>query len=169
MQNNFINNEIWILSFGGGFQRAEIYKDLIEEKIRSDFKNAIKEKVNNIIEEFYVGKNIDGEQHIDILVKVKTWIDSKFSHILLNDEIRFGVVQKLINLHLKYLWCLGHLPLPPHCPFDRIIISKLKIKKPPAWTKLNSVDEYRRLVEKAVIIAGERPIAEWELEVFSRR
>jgi len=72
---------------------------------------------------------------------------------------------------LKYQWCLGELATPPHCPFDRIIISKMKLPNPPAWTQLDSVDAYKILVEKAsqLASASDKSIAEWELDVFSRR
>ena len=45
----------------------------------------------------------------------------------------------------------------------------MKLSDPPAWTKLDSVETYKMLVEKASILAGKKTIAKWELDVFSRR
>ena len=30
-------------------------------------------------------------------------------------------------LYLKYLWCLGEICRPPHCPFDRMVIEELDV------------------------------------------
>jgi hypothetical protein len=87
-----------------------------------------------------------------------------------NGRLRFGIAQKLINLYLKYRWCLGQIPTPPHCPFDRIIISKIGLYNGVInWTEIDCPNTYRSLVEKAQIKAGEMSIAEWELLEFSRR
>jgi len=45
----------------------------------------------------------------------------------------------------------------------------MKLSNPPSWTQLDSVDTYKMLVEKARGLAGNKSIAEWELDVFSRR
>jgi len=103
------------------------------------------------------------------MINLKTRIDSKFPNILNCGEITLGVVQKILNLYLKYQWSLGNIPEPPNCPFDRIIIEKLKIKPTPSWTTLNCPKDYLYLVERAKDIAGKKSIAQWELEAFSRR
>jgi hypothetical protein len=64
---------------------------------------------------------------------------------------------------------LGLIETPPHCPFDRIIISQLELNNPPSWTKLNSVEEYRMLVNRASELAEPKSIAEWELSKYRRR
>jgi hypothetical protein len=42
---------------------------------------------------------------------------------------RVGTAQKALNLYLKYLWCLGEIKTPPHCPFDRGIIQMLPVSE----------------------------------------
>ena len=82
-------------------------------------------------------------------------------------RIRIGSAQKALNLFLKYLWCIGEAPEPPHCPFDFQIISKL----PPAvrcnWTELDSIETYRALVAAAKTAAAGQSLAEWELAEYN--
>ena len=165
----YINYEIWILTFGGGFQRAGVYVANVADSTKSVFRMAIRNKINKIVKNKYKTVSVSSSAHIKTLIDIKKWIDESYSHILADGEIKFGIVQKIMNLYLKYQWCLGLVSMPPHCPFDRIIITKMNPPNPPTWTKMNSVEEYKRLVSKALELAGDKSIAEWELEEFSRR
>ena len=92
-----------------------------------------------------------------------------------NKKIRFNVghSQKLINLLLKYYWCSGWLKNePPHCPIDRIILSRAKIKNAgeiPAWTKINEIKDYKKYIREIKKVAEPKSLAMWELEAFNRR
>lgn len=44
-----------------------------------------------------------------------------------SNVFRIGSAQKALNLYRKYLWCLGYIPFPPHCPFDATIIDQLPV------------------------------------------
>ena len=92
----------------------------------------------------------------------------------MKDKYRYGIAQKLLNLYLKYLWCIKLIHTPPHCPIDRIIINKLKLKC--NWTQINDEKYYRRIIEKIKktikldeVHSPNESIAEWELKVYSRR
>jgi|FLOH01.1.fsa_nt_gi hypothetical protein len=174
LQNKFIDEEIWILTFGGAFQRAEIYKkdslsDTEREKVRAQFREKIKQYIREEIVPQY--KNIiDENKHIQNIEKFSEWSKS-FSLILNGGYLKIGVSQKLINLYLKYLWSLDLIKTPPHCPFDRIIITKLGYDNPPSWTKLDDISQYKEFVSRAKEKAKKEnlSIAEWELYVFQRR
>lgn len=168
-QAEFLNYEMWILTFGGAFQRAGIYSDNIDDKTKAEFRAAIRNKIDNIANNKYKKMEVSTDSHIKTLLEVKEWIDTNYFHILTDGEIKLGVIQKLVNLYLKYQWCLGLVCKPPHCPFDRIVISKMNLRNPPAWTKMNSIDTYKMLVNKAAELADKKSIAEWELDVFARR
>ena len=81
------------------------------------------------------------------------------------------VSQKVFNLYLKFLWCLGFIAEPPHFPVDRIIQQKLKIKLIKPWTKFTSVDEYMLVINHARELLGEKykSLPELELELFNDR
>lgn len=40
-QQIFINKEIWILTFGGAFQRANIYAENVNEKQKMELRDAL--------------------------------------------------------------------------------------------------------------------------------
>ena len=165
----YLNKEVWILSFGGAFQRANVYKKNIDENLRKEFRKSIQLKIEEYVKKDYTHQSPTSDQHCNNLIDIKKWTDKNFSQILSANEIKLGVVQKLLNLYLKYLWCLGKVSKPPHCPIDRIIISKLDIKNPPNWTTLNDIRDYMYIVEKITQNANGIDIADWELEAFERR
>ena len=181
MKKEFLNNEIWILTFGGAFQRANIYKENYSEKIRTDFRKALREKTEKLVSEKYHQK-VDKEQHIENIYELV-----KHSQNLRVDgnciPINFGVAQKLINLYLKYLWCLKEVPEPPHFPVDRIIQEKLiRILKDNTlatfkllpWTQFEDEIHYKEVIEKAKLITDnvkeykDLSLAELELKIFDR-
>lgn len=168
-KSDFLNYEIWILTFGGGLQRSGVYAANVSDINKSEFRNSVRNKINTLVKKIYRNSSVTSNEHIDNLEEIQNWINTNHSHVLKNGHIKLGIVQKLLNLYLKYQWCLGLVKEPPHCPFDRIIISKMNLSNPPAWTKLDSVDTYKMLVNKAKELAGNKSIAEWELDVFSRR
>jgi len=169
-KKEFLNEEFWVLTFGAAFQRVRIYSVIADNKRDRDIlKLGIRTKIEDLVEEKYSGIMVDGSKdHMNNIVELKAWIDEVFPTYLYNFEITIGVVQKLLNMYLKYSWTSGWIPEPPHCPFDRNIIKLLKLKKSPAWTKINTIEEYETLVEAAQEVACLKSLAHWELEVFER-
>jgi hypothetical protein len=168
----FLEDEIWGLSFNGAFQRAKVYKKGRTNKEKAVFRKAIRKEIRLILErEGYDVKTPSSEGHIKILEEIKESIDGKFQKILDKGSINLGVVQKLVNLHLKYRWCLGWVKTPPHSPFDRVILTKLKFKDTPSWVRMNDMKEYRDWIKRAADEAkagGYENIAGWELGEFRR-
>ena len=181
MKKEFLNNEIWILTFGGGFQRANIYKENFSENLRTKFRTALREEIEKIVKANY-HTTVLKEQHIDNIKKI---VD--FSEDLVVDNvtipINFGVAQKLLNLYLKYLWCLKEIPEPPHFPVDRIIQERLiKILKKNKldsfnllpWTQFEDNEHYDKVITKAKLITEKvekfkgLSLAKLELKIFDR-
>lgn len=75
-------------------------------------------------------------------------------------RFRIGLAQKALNLYLKYLWCADLAARPPHCPVDAIILAAAGIKDATPWTKLDSIDEYARLIERLRSRSAGKPRAE---------
>jgi len=166
-QKKFMDDEIWILTFGGGFQRAGVYKKGTTGAQKNEIRTHIKEYVRKLVESSYARKCPSSEVHSEIISKFCSDISSKFKKILRGERLRIGIGQKILNLYLKYLWCLRVIPKPPHCPFDRIIIKKLGLDV--SWTKFDDIKIYNKLVDAANEKAGPKSLSDWELEVFSRR
>ncbi len=172
-KKGFIENEILILTINGALSRGKAVYNFYEENDITDgrkkigFRNFIKDELKKL-KDVYKDDTVDEEAHIQNLLSFKKAIDANYKSILRNGGINFGRVQKLLNLYLKYMWALSEIGLPPHCPFDSIIISKLDDVSGIIWTDM-SLDDYRLLVSRAKEKAGNQSLAEWELEVFERR
>lgn len=167
----FIKNEVFALTIAGAFRQGRKYPIYYNGKDISDSQRTNLYKfIKNILhgyETIYKNK-VGDEQHIKNIEKLQTEINKNYSIIL---KLHFGRAQKLLNLYLKYLWALDLIPEPPHCPFDSIIIAKLKAKVP-AWTKPDFQEKhYIELINLARgQFSKERlSIAEWELKTFNSR
>lgn len=167
-QAKFIDEQIWALTFSGAFQRANIYKkNELSEKSRTQFREGIKEYITKEILPQYKAI-VDENQHIQNIESFTNW-SKGFSEILVGGYLKIGVSQKLINLYLKYLWSLNQIAIPPHCPFDRIIIKKLEYTNPISWTQLDDISKYKEFITRARAKADQcnLSIAEWELKVYN--
>ncbi len=168
-KQTFLHNEIWVLTFGGAFQRANIYKPNVEMEQRAAFRIALKNFViEHIIPQYK--EPVCEFSHVLNLEGIIAFSE-KYHEILNNEKLLIGVSQKLLNLALKYYWCLGEITTPPHCPIDRIIQKEgLKSKSIVNWTSMSEMDVYLRLIHKVQQIASGKgqSIAEWELKTFER-
>ena len=113
----------------------------------------------------------DEEQHytnIDALIAHASKVGAS---VLPTHAYKFGVAQKLLNLCLKYHWCLGRIEEPPHCPVDRIVIDKTSFRGKLNWTDIRSREKYAAVIaDIAQLAKGEGlSIAEWELRHYARR
>lgn len=84
-------------------------------------------------------------------------------------HLRRGTAQKAFNLYLKFLWCVGRIPTPPHCTVDNTVIRKLpKEFQNVKWTQIDSEGEYDAIIEAVQKIAGKEPLADWELREWNQ-
>lgn len=169
MKKKFIDEQIWLLVFGGAFQRAYIYKPNISEYEKKTFKTALIVFIENLSLDYKTGK-IEDPIHLENITAISNFT-IKFSDILSGDKLNIGVSQKVFNLYLKFLWCLGHIAEPPHFPVDRIIQQKLKCNPIKPWTQFTSLHEYMFVINHARDLLGEKykSLPELELELFNNR
>ena len=166
-QYNFIKNEIWILSWAAASQRANIFPKNISDEERRSLRNNLKLTLFKILDQFIAKEQISD----NILIKKIILLVEK--HRSNNFRFNVGHSQKLINISLKYYWCMGWLKNePPHCPIDRIILTKAGIKvdgKTPSWTKMDNIEDYKSYIKELKNISSPKTIATWELDTFNRR
>lgn len=165
-KKDFINNEVLTLTIEGALERSHTYKKNTNEKQKAVFHRFTRQKLGALSRK-YKSKVAEAE-HVANIIELKKAITNRFDD-LLKGQFRLGLAQKLLNLYLKYLWVLGWIPEPPHCPFDALVISRLRQKA--KWTVLDSVDDYKQLVGAARKAAGKEKIsiAEWELRLWQNR
>ena len=164
----FINNEVLSLTILGGLGRGyPVYRTAIRENDKNNLKIFLRKQLYQYGERYK--NDIDEKKHVENIKEFVQDITNKYGKILKDNKFRVGRAQKLLNLYLKYLWVLGKISNPPHCPFDRKIIEELGLDI--NWTKLDSIDDYKKMVEKARNTAKDNnvSIAEWELKMWSQK
>ncbi len=55
MKDTFINNEIWMLTYGASFQRAYAYTENASEVTKGYFKNMTSGLINNMLDQYKKG------------------------------------------------------------------------------------------------------------------
>jgi len=168
-QQAFLIEEIWLLTFGGAFQHSGIYRPTTTEKQRTHFRAMLRGYIEHTVLVKYKSQIIDSATHLEAIQNICNY--TKVFTDELKAPINIGISQKLLNLVLKYYWCLGLLPEPPHCPVDRIIQQKIYKQPKVNWTQLNSTDIYMQIINDIKDLAkrDDLSIAQWELENFDRR
>jgi hypothetical protein len=167
---DFIVSQLWILSWNASVQRAQLFDSKTTNHDRRKFRNAIilflRENILPKYETKASPKNNIYKTSRNCLMKEQS---SRWGYAW-PEGYKIGVAQKLLNLQLKYLWCLGLISEPPHCPVDRIIINETDLKDRISWTKITDITEYMtsNLCAKTSFLAI-NPSLEWELEVYNRR
>jgi hypothetical protein len=116
----------------------------------------------------YNKDGIKEEQHYKHIDDLIAYANSVGEKVLGKRGYKYGVAQKLLNLVLKYHWCLGTITEPPHCPVDRIVVDKTRYRGE-AWTKILQRSDYQKIIDDIKRLAGTQSVAMWELSIFSRR
>lgn len=166
-KERFMDEVILALSIEGAFQRAKVYKAHVSDHERSQLRDKLREYLIDI-SSHYKDVPITEEQHISYIEYLAKKMTTTFGSILANDEFRIGVAQKVLNLYLKYLWCLDLSTKPPHCPFDSTVLFEIG-KNDVSWTKIRTIAGYKLLVEAAKCFAGDEPLADWELRTWDEK
>lgn len=171
-KHEFITGELWILAWSASVQRSKLYKDQ-DQKDSHKNKRKFRKDVITFVSESIIPQYQDGtteEQHyknIDDLIAYANKIDPGI--LIKSQGYKYGVAQKLLNLALKYYWCLGFIKEPPHCPVDSIVISETKLQF--NWTEIKKRAEYQKIIEEIKILANKDRLSVpvWELRFYSRR
>ncbi|MBK7764497.1 MAG: hypothetical protein IPI46_14350 [Bacteroidetes bacterium] len=165
MKKQYLLNEIWGLTIGGAFQRANVYRGTQSEQMKNDFKRELKALIDGIAQHYKL--KVSEKSHLKNIEKI-----TEFKHeCLALHQLNFGISQKVLNLYLKYLWCMDEIETPPHFPVDRIIQQELGIKKIQPWTQMKTEEDYLQVIQKAREKAKEIDcsLAELELMLYKRR
>ncbi len=169
-KRQFIQDEIWLLSTFGAFQRSNCYSSSSSENERRVFREKLRKFIDeNLLKNYDI--QVSEKEHLENILAIQKFT-LNYSLLLKNDKLNFGICQKLFNLYLKYLWCLNELPsIPPQFPVDRIIQEKLGIKNIQAWTQFENPEPYIYVINIAkeyVKNTDFNNLAELELNLFKR-
>ncbi len=165
-QEQFLRDEIFSLTLMGTVQRAHVFADDSTEKTRKPFQGALRSELEGVAKEYR--EPVCEERHVQNILTLSSRLSSDHAEILQNGCFRVRLAQKALNLYLKYLWCLGVIPEPPHCPFDSLVIARLRgYHGPASWVILETEAEYRALIQAAKATAQGESLATWELKLYN--
>ncbi|MBW3467907.1 hypothetical protein [Arthrospiribacter ruber] len=165
-QKQFLLDQLWKSTLRASLSRAgNVYKAETTKEEKEIFKSKLFEFVSTLIHNNYLDNTPNEKDHVKNISAITNFAIS-FGFV----ELRFGHSQKILNLYLKYQWCLGHIHTPPHFPVDRLIQMKLGIPKPSQWTQWDDSKEYLKIIERAKTVARKQnieTIAELELALYN--
>lgn len=119
------------------------------------------------IERKYARFKVSEAEHVKFISETATEVSKVLGAQLHCGRFRVGVTQKLVNLHLKYLWVAGFVTEPLHCPLDGIIRDRAGLSYD--WTSNDSIADYSAAIAALQKVAGRKSLAVWELESFRRK
>ena len=164
MKKQFLRKIALSNTHSSSFQHARVYTKDVADSDREKFQKRFREKLAKL-EQAYKNR-VSEDEHIQNIQAFADQLSREFPQVLVNGRMRTGVAQKAVNLYLKFLWCLGLIQEPPHCPIDGIVL--IEVGDSSNWTELDGVDSYREIINKIKAVAGEQSLSEWELHLWNR-
>ncbi len=120
----FIKGSLCYRSWAASVQRANLYRKNANDKEKRTFRRQVISFLQEDIIPKYVKRCTEGQHYKNIETLIK-YANEVGKSVLKKTGYKYGVAQKLLNLTLKYYWCLDWVEEPPHCPVDRIIIDEI--------------------------------------------
>jgi len=147
-------------------QRGKVYRPGLSEMERKPLQLTLQQRLTQISGRYKSA--VTDEEHEQNIINLAKDITTAHGDILSDGIFRIGSAQKALNLFLKYLWCIGEVAEPPHCPFDFQIIQKLPVElQGIRWTQIGDIETYKKLVVAAKTCAAPLSLAEWELKTYT--
>jgi hypothetical protein len=169
-KRDFLIYELGLLSLKAALSTraggAPVYALSCKEHQRGTTKDGFRAVLDDILTK-YSSSTLNETQHIQFIAATAAKFSKEHADSLHRGKLRFGVAQKLVNLHLKYLWVTGLIGEPVHCPIDGIVRDLAGLQYD--WTSSDSQDEYVNAIAQLKRVAASRSLAVWELEEFRRR
>jgi len=163
-KRDFLHKEFFGLTLKATVQRARIYGRDATEHGRMSLHKGLRHALETTARDYT--HSVAEPDHLRNITSLADRLSSDCMGALRGGRFRIGPAQKALNLFLKYLWCAGWIPVPPHCPFDSIIIGQFPASQRRNWTDMDSIKDYQDLVAAAHRLAGTQPLAHWELLLY---
>jgi hypothetical protein len=120
------------------------------DKGKEKLQRTVKATLCELVAMYSTEVPVTTEQHMNNLKELIVRAEKCSSEFLRDRKLRIGVAAKMLNLFLKYLWCMGKIKVPPpHCAFDRQLIQDRLGLKNDDWTKISDPEVYLKWMEKA--------------------
>ena len=155
------------MSLLAALQRNKTYRDGLAEWRRSQFRAEWASLIRKEFQRYAKSRSpvSDGE-HCETIRRISDALACRFGAFLVGGRLRFGTSQKAFNLYLKYLWRLGVISTPPHCPVDGIVLTEAGVSG--SWTKCDAEGEYMAWISRLSTEAQPQCLTDWEYDVWLR-
>ena len=153
------------MSLQAATQHVKVYAAGTDEGDRKEIRGHLRELLETTTGQY--ASEVDEDTHVKNIERIAKRLSRRHAGLLHEGRFPIASVQKALNLYLKYLWCLKLIQRPPHCPIDAIVLKKAKAKYTKAWTRIGTIQDYRRAIAELKDEAKAVPLAEWELLVYN--
>src|SRR5438552_12291460 len=119
-KHKFLHDELFSLTLMATVQRGKIYTEGTTEAQRLPLQNELRQILEDIAKLYE--QVVSEDAHCSNISTLADGLSRSHATVLKDRRFRIGSAQKALNLFLKYLWCIGKIPTPPHCPFDFQVI-----------------------------------------------
>lgn len=167
-QHAFLDAQIFSMSLMATVQRNKhLYQDDVSDESKRAFHAALREELRHLVERYT--HVIDEPEHVQNVADLAARVSKDVPYALKGGELKIGAAQKVLNLYLKYMWCMGKVPAPPHCPFDSAVLKTVGWRGE-GWTMMNDVKTYVQWASLAKAKAALDGISlpEWELTQWNK-
>jgi hypothetical protein len=151
-------------AISSALQRNKTYRDGCSDEKRGRFRTELARLIRSEAQRY--GRPVSDVQHCEAIRRISDAVSQWCGDSLVNGRLRYGTAQKAFNLYLKFLWRLGKVATPPHCPVDSIVLAEGGIDG--AWTKCDSEDQYCGWIDRLKMRAKPLGLPEWEYQVWLR-
>lgn len=166
----FMRYEVGILTLKAALSTragsAPVYSEACRANQRVPVRRTLRRELGDL-ETAYPYGNVSLSEHCEYIASLANRISQTYQNSLHQGRFRYGIAQKLVNLHLKYLWSIGLIGEPPHCPLDGIVCDLANLNYD--WTNSNSQYEYENAIKTLTSLAKPSSLSGWELQKFRRR
>jgi hypothetical protein len=132
---------------------------------RSSFRGELSRAIRSECARY--SRRVTDSEHCAAIRNISDGLSERFGPILKDHRLRYGTSQKAFNLYLKFLWRMGKIETPPHCPVDSIVLNAGGIIG--SWTRNDSEQEYIGWIDALRENASPLCLSDWEYEIWLRR
>ena len=164
----FLDDQIFGMTLAATAQRSSLYAANLVEAERKPFQRSLRAALETCSEGYT--SRVAEEVHLEKIGSLASDLSRRHSGLLNSGRMKFGHAQKALNLYLKYLWCIGRVEEPPHCPIDSIILKRVPGFTDVRWTQLTTASQYMKIIAsaKTQASASNLSLAQWELREYNR-
>ena len=164
-KDKFLADVAFGIALAGTAQRGKVYRRESSADERKNFRSALRCALENLAQQY--DAPVTDDRHVSNIDDLARTLSKQHPEALNASSFRIGSAQKALNLYLKMLWCFDRIPTPPHCPFDRVVLSRVPGCESVKWTQLDSLPEYERIVRRARSVSNGVSLADWELHLYT--